>query len=161
VKGKREKAKGKRDNEAGGWLLLLCAYLGVWRPMTMASEVSATLGSLGMRGPAGVSELSVHAAVTAFAVAAGWGLWIGNPKAPVFAEMALVACALASVQSLYWTRLPSDTMPGDRLPLAIVAIAHAAGWMSYLRKSRRVRALFVSGEADATSWLSSTRSPSP
>lgn len=145
----------------GGWLLLLCAYLGVWRPMTMAAEVSATLGSLGMRGPAGVAELSVHAAVTAFAVAAGWGLWVGNPKAPVFAEVALVACALACVQSLYWTRLPSDTMPGDRLPLAIVAIAHAAGWMSYLRKSRRVRSLFVSGEAEATSWLSSTRSPSP
>ena len=144
----------------GGWLLLLCGYLGVWRPLTLASEVSATLGSLGMRGPAGVAELSVHAAVTAFAVAAGWGLWVGNPKAPVFAEVALVACALASVQSLYWTRLPSDTMPGDRLPLAIVAIAHAAGWMSYLRKSRRVRSLFVSAEADATSWLS-TRSPSP
>ena len=41
-------------NEAGGWLLLLCGYLGVWRPMTLAAEVSATLGSLGMRGPAGV-----------------------------------------------------------------------------------------------------------
>ena len=28
-------------------------------------------------------------------------------------------------------------------PLAIVAIAHAAGWTTYLRKSRRVRSLFV------------------
>jgi hypothetical protein len=138
----------------GGWLLLLCGYLGVWQPLTLAAQVSATLGTLGMRGPVGVAELSAHAAVTAFAVAAGWGLLVGNPKAPVFAEIALAACALASVQSLYWTRLPANTMPGDRLPLAIVAIAHAAGWITYLRKSRRVRSLFVSAETDATSWLS-------
>jgi hypothetical protein len=139
----------------GGWLLLLCGYLGLWQSLTLAAEVSATLGTLGMRGPAGVAELSAHAAVSAFAVAAGWGLWVGNPKAPVFAEIVLVACALVSVQSLYWTRLPVNTMPGDRLPLAIVAIAHAAGWITYLRKSRRVRSLFVSAEPDATSWLSS------
>ena len=143
-----------------GWLLLLCGYLCVWQPLRLASEVSATLGTLGMRGPAGVAELSAHAGVTAFAVAAGWGLWIGNPKAPVFAEIALLACALASVQSLYWTRLPDNTMPGDRLPLAIVAMAHAAGWVVYLRRSRRVRSLFLSAEADATSWLSA-RPPSP
>jgi len=145
----------------GGWLLLLCAYLGMWRPLTLASEVSATLGSFGMRGPVGAAELLAHAAVTALAVAAGWGLWVGNPRAPVFAEVALVACAAASVQSLYWTRLPHNTMPGDRLPLALAAIAHAAGWITYLRKSRRVRSLFVPGEAEATSWLSSNRPPSP
>ena len=121
----------------------MCGYLCVWQPLRLASEVSATLGTLGMRGPAGVAELSAHAAVAAFAVAAGWGLWIGNPKAPLFAEIALVACALARVQALYWTRLPANTMPGDRLPLAIVAIAHAAGWMAYLRKSRRVRSQVV------------------
>lgn len=128
-----------------GWLPLLCGYLAVWQPLTQASEVSATLGTLGIRGAAGVFELTVHAAIRAFAVAAGWGLWTENPKAPVFAEIALAACAVASVQSLYWTRLPSNTMPGDRLPLAIVAIAHAAGWIVYLRKSRRVRSLFSSG----------------
>jgi hypothetical protein len=30
-------------------------------------------------------------------------------------------------------------VPGERLPLSIVAIAHAAGWIAYLRTSRRVR----------------------
>jgi hypothetical protein len=139
----------------GGWLLLLCGYLGLWQPLTLAGEVSATLGTLEMRGPAGVAELSAHAAVSVFAVAAGWGLWVGNPKAPVFAEIGLIACALTSVQSLYWTRLPLNTMPGDRLPLAIVAIAHAAGWITYVRRSRRVRSLVAFAEAGATSWLSS------
>ncbi len=127
-----------------GWLVLLCGFLAVWQPSRLAAEVSASLGSLGMRGPGAIVELSAHAAITAFAVAAGWALWIGNPKAPVFAEIALVTCALVSVQTLYWTRLPENTMPGDRLPLAILAIAHAAMWIVYLRKSRRVRSLFLS-----------------
>jgi hypothetical protein len=127
------------------WLLsLLCAYLAVWRPLSFAAEVTATLGTLGMRGPAGATELIAHAVVVAFAVAAGWGLWVGNPGAPAMAEIAVGLCAAASIQSLYWTRLPHDVVPGDRLPLAILAIAHATGWMIYLRKTRHVRSLLPS-----------------
>jgi hypothetical protein len=129
---------------ARGWLLILCAYLAVWQPMSFASEVTATLPTLGMRGTAGVLELVAHGAVAAIAVAAGWGLWVGNPGAPGMAEIAILLCAAASVQSLYWTRLPHDVMPGDRLPLAVLAMAHATGWMMYLRKSRRVRSLLPS-----------------
>lgn len=124
-----------------GWLLVLCAYLAVWQPLTFAAEVTASMDTLGMRGLAGVLELVAHGAVTALAVAAGWGLWIENPGAGALAEIAIPAVAAAVVQSLYWTRLPHDVMPGDRLPLAIVAMAHATGWMIYLRKSRRVRSL--------------------
>jgi hypothetical protein len=125
-----------------GWLLLLCVDLFTWAPMKLAREVGASLGSLGMRGWAAVAELAAHGAVAALAVAAAWALWIGNPRSPAFAAVALVASGAASVQSLYWSVLPADTMPGDRLPLALVAIAHAAGWMVYLRRSRRVRALY-------------------
>jgi hypothetical protein len=125
-----------------GWLLLLCGYLAVWQPLTLAAEVTATLGSFAMRGPAGAVELFAHAVVAAIAFAAGWSLWIGNPKAPALAEIALAACAAATLQSLYWTWLPDNTVPGDRLPLAVVAAAHSAGWIAYLRRSRRVRELF-------------------
>ena len=128
-----------------GWLLLLCGFLAAWQPLKFASEVSLSLGTLEMRGPAGILELIVHGLVTALAVAAGWGLWVGNPGAPAFAEVAVAGSAIVAVQSLYWTRLPMNTMPGDRLPYAIVAIAHAAGWIAYLRKSRRVRSRFASG----------------
>jgi hypothetical protein len=110
--------------------------------MTVAGEVTATLGSIGMRGSAAVLELSVHAAIAAVAAAAGWGLWIGNPRSPDVAVFAIGASAAASIQTLYWSVLPSSTMPGDRLPLAVAAIAHAAGWIVYLRRSRRVRALY-------------------
>jgi hypothetical protein len=129
----------------GGWLLLLCGYLAVWQPLTFATEVTATLGSLAMRGPAGVAELSAHAVVAAFAFATGWGLWIGNPNALPLAQIALAACSAATVQSIYWTWLPHNIMPGDRLPLALLSVAHAAGWIVYLRRSRRVRSPLTGG----------------
>ena len=127
-----------------GWLLILCAYLVVWQPISFASEVTTALQTLGMRGWVGVAELVAHAAVTAIAVAAGWGLWLGNPAASSISAVAVLLCAAASVQSLFWTRLPHDVVPGDRVPLALLAMAHATGWMMYLRKSRRVRSLLPS-----------------
>lgn len=122
------------------WLLVLSVVLIGWEPIQLAREFSATLGSFSMRGPAAPLELLVHAAVAAVAVASGRALWIQNPDAPRFAAFALAASAARAIQSLYWSSLPSQTMPGDRLPLALGAAAHAAGWIVYLRRSRRVRA---------------------
>jgi hypothetical protein len=126
----------------GGWLLLLCAYLGIWQPVSFAAESSLALGSVSMRGTIGVLELTVHAAITAIAVAAAWALWIRNPNAPRMAEIALVGGALATVQTLSFSRLPHDVVPGARLPIALFAIAHATGWIVYLRRSRRVRSYY-------------------
>ena len=127
-----------------GWLLALCGYLAVWQPLSFASEVSAAIGTLSMRGPAAVIELATHAVMTALAVAAAWGLWIGNPIAPAMATIAVGCCAMEVVQALYWTRLPHDVTPGDRLPIALIAVTHATGWILYLRKSRRVQSLYSS-----------------
>lgn len=125
-----------------GWLLLLCVFLFVWEPMKFASQLTASIGTLSMRGPYAVGELLAHGVVAALAVGAGWALWIRNPHAPGFAVIALAASAAAAVQSHYWSLLPSNTMPGDRLPLSLVAVAHAAVWIAYLRRSGRVRELY-------------------
>jgi hypothetical protein len=122
-----------------GWLLLLCAFLFVWEPLRFADDLSGSIGTLAMRGTPGVVELAAHAAIAIVSAAAAWGLWIRNPRAPMLASIAVAASAMATVQSLYWTYLPGSAVPGEALPLSIAAIAHAAGWIAYLRKSRRVR----------------------
>src|SRR5690242_17531724 len=127
---------------ARGWLLLLCGYLAIWQPLTFAAEATGAMETLAMRGPVAVIELMAHAGITAFAVAAAWALWIGNPNAPAMAEAAVVCCTVAVVQSLRWSLLPHDVGPGDHVPIALAAIAHATGWIAYLRKSRRVRSLY-------------------
>jgi hypothetical protein len=60
----------------------------------------------------------------------------------MFGIVALAGSAGVSVQSLYWSVLPRQTLPDDRIILAGAAIVHAAAWIAYLRRSRRVRALY-------------------
>jgi len=119
-----------------GWLLLLCAYLLVWVPINFAAELATSLPGLGFRGPLAVLELVVHALAAALAVAAGLALWRGSDDTTLAAAAVVVAAAIA-IQSLYWTTLPGQTMPGDKLPLSILAAAHAAVWVWYLRRRGR------------------------
>jgi hypothetical protein len=122
-----------------GWVLLLCVFLFVWEPLRFAGDFLGSMGTLAMRGTPGVVELAAHAATAIVSAAAGWGLWVRNPRAPMLASIAVAASAAATIQSLYWSYLPGNAVPGERVPLSMVAIAHAAGWIAYLRKSRRVR----------------------
>ena len=124
-----------------GWLLLLCAVLLVWQPLTFAVEAASTLQTLGMRGPAGAIELIAHAVVAAVGIAAGWALWQSSPAGPVLARIAIAAAGLSGVQSLYWSVLPSSVFPSDRLPLAALTVAHAGAWLVYLRRSKRIQAI--------------------
>jgi hypothetical protein len=119
--------------------LLLCVFLFVWEPLRFAGDLSGSIGTLAMRGTAGVVELAVHGATAIVATAAAWGLLIRNPRAPMLASIAVAASAMVTIQSLYWSYLPGNAVPGEPLPLSVVAIAHAAGWIAYLRNSRRVR----------------------
>jgi hypothetical protein len=124
-----------------GWLLILCAVLFVWQPSAFVREAASALPSLGMRGVVGAFELIVHGVAAALSIGAGWALWQGNPGGPTLATVAISASAVVGVQSLYWSVLPSNVFPSDRLPLAILTLAHAAAWLVYLRRSKRVRAI--------------------
>jgi len=93
-----------------------------------------------MRGAVGAIELLFHGAVAAVAVAAVRAIWGGMPAAFMLGRIALIASAVASVQSLNWSVLPRQTAPGEALPLSIGAVLHAATWLVYLRIISRRRA---------------------
>lgn len=116
---------------ARGWL---CAYLLGWVPLNYAAEVSRTLPSIGFRGAPASIELATHGLIAAMSAAAGWMLWIRNAAGSAFAATAVLAAAAASVQSLYWSALPHNLPPGTKLPIALVAVSHGAGWFLYLRR---------------------------
>jgi hypothetical protein len=123
----------------GVGLLLLCLVLGIWFPLNFSAELATTLPSLGMRGPIATLELLAHGIVAATCTAAAWGLWNRSPHGPRLARVGLVAAAIAAVQSLYWSVLPSQTIPGDELPLSALAIVHSGAWLVYLNRSTSVR----------------------
>ena len=112
----------------------LCAYLLGWVPLNYAAEVSRTLPSIGFRGAPAAIELATHGLIAATSAAAGWMLWIGTAAGSALAATAVLAAAAGSVQSLYWSALPHNLPPGTKLPLALVAMSHGAGWFLYLRR---------------------------
>jgi hypothetical protein len=114
--------------------MFLCATLLLWRPLDFVIELPSTLPSLGQRGAAGVVELLFHGGVAALAVAAVRALANALPSALLLARAALVSSAAATVQSFYWSVLPHQTMPGDRLPLATLGVVVAGAWLIYLRR---------------------------
>ena len=116
------------------WQLLLCATLLFWRPLDFAIEFLSTLPSLGQRGVAGVVEVLVHGAVAALAMAAVRALSNALPSGLLLARAALIASAAVTIQSFYWSVLPHQTMPGDKLPLSILGVLVAGGWLVYLRR---------------------------
>ena len=124
-----------------GWLLILCAVLILWRPFDFVFELLQSLPSLGMRGAQGALELVFHAIVAAVSVAAARALWDRMPIGPPLAAAALVGSAAATVQTLYWTALPHQTIPGTEALLSAIAVVHAAIWLIYLKRSRQVRAM--------------------
>jgi hypothetical protein len=121
-----------------GWLLLLSAYLLVWVPLNFAAELASVLPSVGVRGASAWIELLVHAGVAALAFAAGWAIRSGNDDALGFASLAVGFSTVTAIQSLFLSSLPSQTMPGDHLPLALIYAAHGSAWLWYLRRRARV-----------------------
>jgi hypothetical protein len=114
--------------------LVLCAYLLVWVPASYAAVLLTAIPSLEMRGARAIVELGVHGLVTLMAVVAGWMISTRAPAAVPFARAAVIAAGAASIQSLFWSVLPHDVAPGQRQPLAVLAIAHATFWIVMLRQ---------------------------
>jgi hypothetical protein len=117
--------------------LLLCAYLLVAVPAGFASELFSTWPSLGMRGAPAVLELGLHAVGAVICATAGYLLLTRAPAAWTAGMVAVVADAAESLQSLYWTSLPRQTAPGERVPLTIFVAALALFWLWVLRRGAR------------------------
>jgi hypothetical protein len=125
----------------GGWLTLLAAVLALWQPVSFAFTASAALPSLAFRGWLDVGELAAAGVIAAVSATASWALWSRALHGVPLARLALILSAVRGVQSLYWTRLPSDVVPGTEGIFATLIVAHTVAWLVYLSRSRRVRAL--------------------
>ena len=75
--------------------------------------------------------------IAALSVAASWSLLNRAPHGILLARVALIATTLRELLALYWTRLPSNVVPGTRGLYAVMMAAHAAAWLVYLARIRR------------------------
>ncbi len=126
----------------GGWLLLLCAVLIVWKPIRTGLVVSSALAALTLRGAPLGALIVVQVGVAAFGLASGLALIGRNGPALTMARMSLVAAA-ATDSFVYLTPyFPSNSLPGVERFQVVAGVLHAAGWLAYLARSRRVRNTF-------------------
>ena len=118
---------------------LLSSYLLVWVPGMFAIELLSTLPSIGMRGAIAWIELSVHGVVAALCAVAGRMIRLGTPAASALATAGIVARAGVAIQSLFWTRLPTDVAPGTRGVFMVLACVNAAIWIGVVMWTRESR----------------------
>src|SRR5262245_13430319 len=83
----------QRLPNAGGWLLLLCALLLVWHPLSLGLAASSVLDRLPTRGLPLALVLLLRLLVTALGIAAGLALLARRGGAVALAKTALLASA--------------------------------------------------------------------
>jgi hypothetical protein len=115
---------------------LLSSYLLVWVPGTFAVELLSVLPSIGMRGPAAWTELTVHGAVAIVCAVAGRMIRHGTPAGPPLAAAGILGRAAITIQALFWTTLPQDVAPGTRGIFIALACVNGLVWLGALYWSR-------------------------
>lgn len=123
----------------GGWLLVLCLLLLIWRPVSSALAGSQALSVLSVRGPSLAFALAALTLVTAFGVAAGIALVARRGPAVRMAIAALLLSAALDVTIYTSSYFPSNRMPGDEFLYLAVSLIYHGAWLAYLSVSRRVR----------------------
>ena len=107
-------------------LRLVAVLLIAWEPLRFAGEALQVVPSIPYRGWLAAIELLAHAGAAALSAGAGFALWNHTPDARRIATFAILVLMARAVQSLYWSVLPNNTMPGDEpFTLAVALVAGA------------------------------------
>ena len=135
-----ENATDKRT--LGPWLLLLCGLLLVWSPVSFALLASTLVESLPVRGFPVAAVLAARLVVVAFGIAAGLALTARRPGAVLLAKVALITSAVTDLVVYTTSWFPSNRVPGTTPLYVAASLAYHAAWLTYLFRSKRVRALW-------------------
>ena len=123
----------------GGWLLVLCALLLIWHPLSFALTASSILEALPLRGLPLAVVLAGRLLVTAIGIAAGLALLARRPAAVTLAIGALAASAAADLFVYTTPYMPSNRLPGDTIWFVGWSMLYHGAWLLYLVRSARVR----------------------
>jgi hypothetical protein len=128
-----------RREGVGGWLLVLCALLLVWHPLSLGLAASSVLGRLPVRGLPFALVLTLRLLVTALGIAAGLALVARRGAAVALAKTALVASAATDLFVYLTPFYPNNRLPGDTAWYVAATFAYHGVWLAYLFRSSRVR----------------------
>lgn len=116
-------------------LRIVSLLLIAWEPLRFAGEALRVLPSIGYRGTIAGVELLVHGLVAALSAGAGFALWNAAPDARRIATIAVIVLMARAVQSLYWSVLPNNVMPGDEAYAVGLPVVIGAMMLFVIRRS--------------------------
>ena len=96
--------------------------LFAWEPLNFAAEAIRVLPTIRYRGVLAACELFAHACVAAVAAGAGLALINGASEARRLAIVAIAFTTARVLQSLYWSVLPNNTVPGTEWFYAAITL---------------------------------------
>ena len=131
--------EARRPAGVRGWLLVLCALLLVWHPLSLGLAASSALAALPLRGLPLALVLIVRLAVTAAGIAAGLALAARRPGAVLLAKAAVAASGAADLLVYSTPYYPSNRLPGDTVWYVALSLAYHGILLGYLFRSARVR----------------------
>jgi len=120
------------------WLLVLCALLLVWQPISFALTASTLVDRVAIGGAPLAAILVARVLVTALGIAAGLALIRRRPAAVTLAKTALVASAGMDLIVYTTPYVPNDRAPGDTPIYVAASLLYHAAWLAYLWRSTRV-----------------------
>ncbi len=122
-----------------GWLLVLCALLLVWQPISLGLVASSALDSLAVRGLPLALLIVARVLVTSLGIAAGLALLGRRAGAVTLAKVSLVLSAATDAFVYTTPFFPSRRAPGETPLFVLASLAYYALWLLYLFRSKRVR----------------------
>jgi len=131
-----------------GWLLVLCALLLVWQPLSIGLTVAGLVERLSSRGVGLAMILLARLLAAAFGIAAGLSIIQLRPAAVIMAKASLLFSAIVDVLVYATPYAPSNRPPGDATIILAGSLIYYGAWFLYLLRSARVKATF---DTDATS----------
>jgi hypothetical protein len=134
-------AHDERKPQIGGWLLLLCALLLVWQPISFALVASIVVGRIATRGTPLAIILVARIVAVGFGIAAGLALLARRPGAVALTKLSLALTAALDVFVYLTPFFPTNLPPGDAPFYAGASVVYAAAWFLYLTRSKRAQAI--------------------
>jgi hypothetical protein len=126
-------------SSVGGWLLVLCFFLAVWQPLSLALVAANVLAALPVRGWPLALLLAARVVVTACGLAAALAIYHRHAGAMVLAVVSLTLSAGVELFVYTTSYYPNNRLPGDTPWYVAWSIVWHGTWLAYLFKSARVR----------------------
>jgi hypothetical protein len=125
-----------------GWLLVLCALLLIWQPLSMGLTMAGLVDKLSLRGPGLGLILLARLLAAGLGIAAGLSLFQVRPSAVTIAKASLVCSAIVDVIVYATPYSPNNRPPGDAAIILVGSLVYYGVWFGYLIRSERVKATY-------------------